>query len=115
MAFKINMTVNQALEGCSAVVIGVVTRKANSKYHNEKDVNEYPKAVRLAITNDPSSVNNGQIISIKVKNADNLSIGQEFTFNTRTGTKVPNGQIHFWVRNGYVQVAMKGDGIIEGN
>lgn len=115
MAFKIKMTVNQALEGCSAVVIGVITRKANPSYHNEEDVNEYPKNVRLAITNDPAGVNNGQIISIKVKKADNLSIGQEFTFNSKTGTKVPNGEIHFWSRNGFVQISMKGDGIIEGD
>lgn len=83
MAFKIEMTVNQALEGCSAVVIGVLTRKANPNYHNEADVSEYPKNVRLAITNDPSDVNSGQIISIKVKTADNIQVGQEFTFNSK--------------------------------
>ncbi|EGF35172.1 hypothetical protein [Lactobacillus helveticus] len=115
MGFKIKMTVNQAIEGCSAVVIGVLTRKANPNYHNEADVSEYPKNVRLAITNDPSGVNSGQIISIKVKNADNIQVGQEFTFNSKSGARVPNGEIHFWTRNGFVQVAMKGDGFIEGN
>lgn len=61
MAFKIEMTVNQALEGCSAVVIGVITRKANPSYHNEEDVNEYPKNVRLAITNDQSSISHSYV------------------------------------------------------
>lgn len=115
MAFKINMSVNQAIEGCSAVVIGILTRKVNQDYHNEKDVNEYPKTIRLAITNDPTGVNSGQLINIKVKNADNVEIGQEFTFNSKTGAKVPNGKIHFWSRNGFVQVAMKGDEISAGN
>lgn len=115
MTFKINLTVNQVLEGCSAVVIGVLTRKVNPSYHNDKDVNEYPKVVRLAITNDPSGVNSGQLISIKVKSVGNLSIGQEFTFNSRTGTTVPNGSVHFWTRNGFVQISMKGDAIVEGN
>lgn len=50
-----------------------------------------------------------------MKNADNIQVGQEFTFNSKSGARVPNGEIHFWTRNGFVQVAMKGDGFIEGN
>lgn len=65
MGFKIKMTVNQAIEGCSAVVIGVLTRKANPNYHNEADVSEYPKNVRLAITNDPSVLTVVRLFQLK--------------------------------------------------
>ncbi|WP_338207341.1 hypothetical protein [Lactobacillus juensis] len=111
MSFKAHMTANQLLEGDDVIVSNVTERKASVQYDNAEDVKSYPYMVKLVVTKDASGVNEGQLLSIKLKRAD-LKIGQQFKFSGKTGATIPNGKVVWYSRNGFVNISVKGDEIV---
>ncbi|WP_277291037.1 hypothetical protein [Streptococcus orisratti] len=106
--FKPNLTTGELLHDYTAKVIEVTTRKAKKEFNNSTDVSEYPSLVKFVITNDTKNVNDGQKIFVKLKSADNLTVGDIIDFKS---SQIVNGIVHFWARKSYVNVSIKGDSI----
>ncbi|WP_431462661.1 hypothetical protein QU408_08330 [Lactobacillus crispatus] len=106
--FKPNLTTHELLQDYTAKVVEITTRKAKKEFNNSTDVSEFPSLVKLVITNDTKNVNDGQTIFVKLKSADNLTIGDIIDFQS---AQIVNGVVHFWARKGYVNVSIKGDTI----
>ncbi|MCZ3622829.1 hypothetical protein [Lactobacillus mulieris] len=115
MAFKINFTADQVFDGCTMLVVSVQKRKASTEYNNSEDVKKYPFLVRLVVSDDSNGLNQGQQVAVKLKSAESLKTGQIFIFKDTTGASIPNGNVNFWSRGGYVQLSVKGDCLNAGN
>ena len=99
------------LKECTAVVTRITDRQANLKYHNEADVENYPKEVSFVVIADKTGNNLGRSFKIKLRNTDTIAPQQTIDF---AKYDVVNGKATFWAdQKKFVQVSIKGDEIIE--
>lgn len=109
MSFKLNLQPQDVLEGLKAVVVGIQDRKVSDRFDNSADVKAFPFQVNLTIIDDVKQVNLGQNFSIKLKQKDEIEVGQIIDFDKTT---IIGGMVKLWANNkGFVQISIKGDSL----
>lgn len=117
--FDTKLDFNFALRNVTFRVIEIGERKPFS--NSEKalaDVKDYPYYARLDIVEDPSGINNGAELQIKLRNIDGLEKEQEFKI-APDERKIIGGYLVFWSKQGklrgkdwiFTNVSAKGDRI----
>lgn len=121
MVKKLNTIVDcsRALMGSEIKILEIGNRKAyNDTAKAKADVKEFPTFVRAQIVEDPTGLNTDAEFQLKLRNADNVEVGERLTID-HGGYKVVGGQLRFWSNkttyNGkewiFTNVAVKGDHI----
>lgn len=117
--FKPVVDLNLALRGAELRVVEIGDRKAyNDNSRSKTDVQDFPKFVRLQIVDDPTGINTDAEFQVKLRDANNLEIGQQFMLDDGR-KKIVGGQLTFWGNQStyhgrnwiFVNVAGKGDRI----
>lgn len=115
--FKPVVDLNMSLRGAELRVIEIGDRKAYTDDARAKaDAQDFPKFVRLQIVEDPSGINTDAEFQVKLRDASNVEIGEQFRLDAGH-KKIVGGPLTFWGNKStyrgrdwiYVNASGKGD------
>lgn len=62
-------------------IVNIEERQPSTKYDNSEDIKAYPRLVRVGIISTNDGTNQGQMLSFKLKNVEDLTLGQQLDFS----------------------------------